>query len=155
MVEDDRKILLTFIQIDSYGWIDMDIRSGEFLKRVWISDAFSPFIPMIKSMENILLNKLPTGFEIDEEGKIDKFSFIEGRRPEEIRFILSDVLPPFTIFLDDYYNKFQLVKEFYSKLKYFINRDYNRELWIRMGEEQDLNLLDFSKIEELLNYGRE
>ncbi|MDP6155554.1 MAG: hypothetical protein QGH39_07645 [Candidatus Thermoplasmatota archaeon] len=150
MIEDDNKIVLTFTQRDSYGWMDLEICVGSFNKMIPISDVFPPFVPMIRCMENILLDKLPTEFEIDEEGKIDKFSFNEGRHPEEIRFILSDVLPPYTIFLDDYFNKFQLVKEFYSKLKDFINRGYNRDLWIRLGEEQDLNLLDFSKIEKLI-----
>lgn len=136
---------------DDYGWIIFRLDFLNFSRIILISIAQSPIEKMMKCIEQVISNHLPTQFEIDEEGKGVKFIFLKCGEKNRIRFELRDLLDPTMLFYTMIVDKFDFCEKLLRSWSYFVDHEYRDELWNYCPGDYDLREIEIDYLFNLIN----
>lgn len=131
------------------GWILLWISTTSFLQSITISTscAISPYEDLMHWLEDIVEGRLPSQFEIDEEGESKILRAAEWR-DDWIDFQILDGMADENepnILLRTRARKQQMVAEFVNKFNQWLKTEYNEDDW------DGMDLLSIP-MEKLANY---
>jgi hypothetical protein len=144
---DIQKIEVLFEQPDAPGWIYIFIKAGKIKHKVWASYVFPPFENLVKFLQDIILNNLPSYLDIDEEGSFECFKAMPHENKNLFHFTLhhpcnreSCVHIP----IDGIFERNQFCAEFLEKFQRFLETGYDDALWA----DGDLTSIDLDTLKK-------
>lgn len=138
-------IKISFVQKDAPGWILIYVKAEKNEKEIWASYCFPPFEKLVRFVEDILENNLPSYVTVDMEGLFMYFEALPHERENLFHFILRDSCTREScahIPIDGIFERKQFVTEFLEKFEEFLSTEYDDVLW----DGGDLRSIDLSRL---------
>lgn len=142
-----KRITVAFQQDEFVGEIIIDLGVDSIREKIAASFAFPPFEELIKFLEDILSNHLPSEFVLDEEGVFKKFNAIRHHDSRLFTFVLGF---PAHVYMEGVFEKKQFVSEFYEKFVAFLSSSYDKNWWTNGNESLDLKKISLEKLKKLI-----
>ena len=129
---DVKRIKISFVQRDVPGWILIYMKAGEVQQEIWASYCFPPFEKLVRFLEDIMSENLPSYFDVDQEGSFKYFGALPHENRDLFHFTLYDSCtrePCAHVPIDGIFEKKQFITEFIEKFEEFLSRGYDDILW--------------------------
>lgn len=136
------------------GWVDIYMSFDQTEHQLKASYAFPPFEQLIQLLRDMLLTRLPSIFEWDEEGVLKRLRAEACSDPRLIQFFIESPSHlwgyPEEVYFSGLFEKRQFVVEFHRKLTSFLVSGYDSVRWTCGSDETDLSRLDLDSLERLI-----
>lgn len=155
----DKDLKVTFFQPeDTYGWIDVVIKTASQNTTIETSNVYDPYFKFIWWLESVLYNQLSLVWEVDEEERY-KESFVYAVDKKHLRFVMIEKenwhqksWNENLIVIDTVVSKEKFIKAFYLGFKNFVENEYSHDLWEESDLREHLKRLDIVFSERKWDY---
>lgn len=142
-----KRITVAFQHAEYVGEIIIDLAADSIREKIAASSAFPPFEQLIKFLEDILSDNLPSEFVLDEEGVFKKFNAIRHQDSRLFTFVLGF---PAHVYMEGVFEKKQFASEFYEKFVAFLYSSYDKNWWTNGNASLDLKKISLEKLKKLI-----